>query len=128
MACKTAKSTRTSGVAYGIDLRTEVQYSCLDVTDQRKAIRFDLKLPIELVRTRALREPRLAETKNLSSNGVLFIGDIDVPVGATIEYLITLPAVEKQRQVRLRCMGKVVRRDGNNCVAATLERYEFVRN
>jgi len=98
------------------------------VTDQRKAIRFELRLPLELVRTRSVLEPHLAETKNLSSNGVLFAGDIDVPVGATIEYLITLPVAEKQRQVRLRCMGKVVRRDGNNCVAATLERYEFLRN
>jgi len=98
------------------------------VTDQRKAIRFELKLPLELVRTRAVREPRLAETRNLSSNGVLFVGDLDVPVGTMIEYFITLPVAEKQRQVRLRCMGKVVRHDGNNCVAATLERYEFVRN
>lgn len=98
------------------------------MTDQRKAIRFELKLPLELVRTRAVREPRLAETRNLSSNGVLFVGDLDVPVGTMIEYFITLPVAEKQRQVRLRCMGKVVRHDGNNCVAATLERYEFVRN
>lgn len=98
------------------------------MTDQRRAIRFELKLPLELVRTRAVREPRLAETRNLSSNGVLFVGDLDVPVGTMIEYFITLPVAEKQRQVRLRCMGKVVRHDGNNCVAATLERYEFVRN
>ena len=98
------------------------------MTDQRRAIRFELKLPLELVKSRAVRESRLAETKNLSSNGVLFVADLDVPVGTTIEYLITLPAAEKQRQVRLRCMGKVVRRDGNNGVAATLERYEFVRN
>jgi len=96
--------------------------------DQRKAIRFELKLPLELIKTRAVGEPRLAETKNLSSNGVLFVADLDVPVGTTIEYLITLPVAEKQRQVRLRCLGKVVRRDGNNCVAATLERYEFLRN
>ena len=75
-----------------------------------------------------MREPRLAETKNLSSNGVLFVADIDVPVGTTIEYFITLPVAEKQRKVRIRCMGKVVRRDGDNGVAATLERYEFVRN
>jgi len=97
------------------------------VTDQRKAIRFELKLPLELVRTRTLREPRTTQTKNLSSNGVLFVADIEVPVGETIEYLITLPA-EKHTQVRLRCMGKVVRYDGANGVAATLERYEFVRN
>jgi PilZ domain len=97
------------------------------VTDQRKAIRFDLKLPVELIRAGAAPEPRIAETRNLSSNGVLFIADIAVPVGETIEYFITLPVGQAQR-VRLRCVGKVVRHDGSNGMAATLERYEFVRN
>ena len=98
------------------------------MTDQRKAIRFDLKLPVELVRAGTAPEPRIAETRNLSSNGVLFIADIPVPVGETIEYFITLPVGQAQRQVRLRCVGKVVRHDGSNAMAATLERYEFVRN
>jgi hypothetical protein len=29
--------------------------------------------------------------------------------------------------VRLRCLGKVVRNAGNSEIAATLERYEFIR-
>jgi hypothetical protein len=99
-----------------------------DVTDQRKAIRFDLKLPVELIRSGVAPEPRIAETRNMSSNGVLFIADVAVPVGETIEYFITLPVGQAPRQVRLRCMGKVVRHDGSNGTAATLERYEFVRN
>jgi hypothetical protein len=98
------------------------------VTDQRKAIRFELKLPLELIRAGAAPEPRIAETRNMSSNGVLFIADIAVPVGETIEYFITLPVGQAAQQVRLRCIGKVVRHDGSNGVAATLERYEFVRD
>jgi hypothetical protein len=98
------------------------------VTDQRKAIRFDLKLPVELLRAGTVPEPRIAETRNLSSNGVLFIADVALPVGETIEYFITLPVAHAQRQVRIRCVGKVVRHDGGNGMAATLERYEFVRN
>jgi hypothetical protein len=99
------------------------------VTDQRKAIRFDLKLPVELIRTGAAPEPRIAETRNMSSNGILFIADVAVPVGEIIEYFVTLPVARAtQRPVRLRCVGKVVRHDGGNGMAATLERYEFVRN
>ena len=98
------------------------------MTDQRKAIRFELKLPVELVRAGAAPEPRIAETRNMSSNGVLFIADVPLPVGETIEYLITLPVGHAPQQVRLRCVGKVVRHDDANGMAATLERYEFVRN
>jgi len=98
------------------------------VTDQRKAIRFDLKLPVELIRAGAAPEPRIAETRNMSSNGVLFIADVAVPIGETIEYFVTLPVAQAQRKIRLRCVGKVVRHDGDNAMAATLERYEFVRN
>lgn len=57
-------------------------------------------------------------------------------VGDLIEYLITLPnRNHADEAVRLRCLGKVIRLEepvlignGDSCgVAATLERYEFVR-
>jgi hypothetical protein len=42
--------------------------------------------------------------------------------------LITLPKVPGTRaEVRLRCMGKVVRSETDSAFAATLERYEFLR-
>jgi hypothetical protein len=49
-------------------------------------------------------------------------------IGQPIEYMISLPTGGNTGEVRLRCMGKVVRHDEDqNAVAVTLERYEFVR-
>jgi hypothetical protein len=69
------------------------------------------------------------ETKNVSSSGVLFISKERIPVGDPIEYLITFPKAPGSRsEVRLRCVGKVLREDlESSAFAATLERYEFVR-
>ena len=97
------------------------------VTEQRKSQRFDLRLPFELIRTGANSKSK-GETRNLSSSGVLFTSTAPVEVGATIEYLITLPRTPGSRaEVRLRCVGKVLRGDPQSTFAATLERYEFVR-
>jgi hypothetical protein len=107
--------------------------------EQRKNQRFDLRLPIEILGEKSHR-PR-GETMNVSSCGVLFTTPESVHVGDPIEYVITLPKASGVRvEVRLRCMGKVVRSDdtvrGDEAVpggqpvvafAATLERYEFVR-
>jgi hypothetical protein len=98
------------------------------VTEQRKSQRFELKLPLEIVRAGSLPVNTTGETKNLSSSGVLFKLDAPLPVGESIEYIITLPVTRAGGPaVRLRCMGKVVRH-AESCAAATLERYEFVRD
>ena len=80
---------------------------------------------------------KTGETRNMSSGGVLFTTDVPVAVGDSIEYMITLPTGSSSSGlVRLKCIGKVTRFDSevrkspvNNfqAVAATLERYEFVR-
>lgn len=97
--------------------------------DQRRNQRYELRLPFELVRTGSQPVGRTGETLNLSSGGVLFTSDAEIEVGQSIEFIITLPT-----KVRLRCIGKVVRTErpltqpeleGN--VAATVERFEFVR-
>jgi hypothetical protein len=74
------------------------------------------------------------ETCNLSSGGVLFVAPAELPIGESIEYLITLPTgVREGTTIRLRCVGKVVRSQPRHsishaaAVAATLERYEFLR-
>ena len=95
--------------------------------EQRRARRFDLRLPFELVRSGARSISRVGETRNLSSTGVLFAAEAHVSIGDPVEYLITLPTAPETSRVRIRCLGKVVR-FGNSEVAATLERYEFVRN
>jgi hypothetical protein len=64
----------------------------------------------------------------MSSSGVLFTTPSAVDVGQPIEYLITLPKASGARaEVRLRCVGTVLRAEPEVGFAATLERYEFVR-
>lgn len=106
----------------------------MPVRDQRKHPRYDLRLPFEVVRTGADTVGKTGQTLNLSSSGVLFTSDVNVQVGQPIEFVITLPTGAEGAPVRIRCVGKVVRCDSgevedseNPSVAATLERFEFVR-
>lgn len=82
------------------------------------------------MRAGSRRISHIGETKNVSSGGVLFThAGVPIEIGQSIEYLISLPTGGRIGDVRLRCMGKVVRRDEERqSVAATLERYEFMRN
>ena len=102
----------------------------------RKAKRFDLKLPVEVVRRSFQPVSSTGTTKNLSAGGVLFSATILIEVGEPIEYIITFPTHPiNGGTVSLRCLGKVLRLEPNGSdepngavlVAATLERYEFVR-
>lgn len=97
--------------------------------EQRRSRRYDLKLPVELVRAGGLRTSASGETCNVSSGGVLFSEPgVPVEIGQPVEYLIDLPTGHRLGEIRLRCMGTVVRHDEDRqTVAATLERYEFVR-
>ncbi len=100
----------------------------LTVNDNRKNQRFELRLPLEVVRSGNRPHPSLGYTLNLSSSGVLFESDDPPMVGDIIEYYITLPtSANAEEAVRLRCMGKVMR-SHERFAAATMERYEFVRN
>lgn len=94
--------------------------------EQRKAQRFDLRLPFELVRGGSVQGAQLGETKNISSVGVLLDSTKELEPGESVEYVITLPSASELDRVRIRCLGKVVR-CGESELAATLERYEFVR-
>ncbi len=110
----------------------------MKVADQRRSKRFELHLPFELVRQGSERMVQTGETRNLSSAGVLFTATRELEIGAPIEYFITLQRGPKgEDKIRLHCVGKVVRRhrgkespapgDDRVEMAATLERYEFVR-
>jgi hypothetical protein len=76
---------------------------------------------------------REEKTRDISSGGVCFLSPMEIEVGGRIEYLITLSG--RHPQVRIRCLGKVLRSEHppvpNNGrefeVAVTMERYQFVR-
>jgi hypothetical protein len=99
------------------------------VIEQRRNQRFELKLPLEIIRGGAGPKNVVGETKNVSSAGVLFVPETPIEIGQPIEYFITLPKATGTRvEVRLRCVGKVLRGDADASFAATLERYEFIRS
>ena len=102
--------------------------------EQRRTRRFKLQLPLSVVRSGAERFTISGKTQNISSSGVLFTSDREPDLGGPIEYVITL-SHEGPQPVSLRCMGKVLRSEpaigashsSPYHVAATLERYEFIR-
>ncbi|MGA1997979.1 MAG: PilZ domain-containing protein, partial [Bryobacteraceae bacterium] len=104
--------------------------------DQRRTRRFKLQLPLAITRSGVARITFAGRTKDISSSGVLFTTDREPDVAAPIEYVITLNH-DGTQPVNLRCVGKIVRLErtapavGESPqayqVAATLERYEFIR-
>ena len=105
--------------------------------EQRRARRFTLQLPLSITPAggEGITFPGL--TKNISSSGVLFTAEREPDLGSPIEYIVTLNA-SGGKPVSLRCVGKVLRAEpvagtgdgpsGAYQIAATLERYEFVRS
>jgi hypothetical protein len=104
--------------------------------EQRRTRRFQLRLPLSITRSGAERVAVAGYTKNISSSGVLFTSGAAPDLGGPIEYVITL-SHEGPQPVSLRCVGKVLRSERTQPngeerrsyeIAATLERYEFVRS
>jgi hypothetical protein len=105
--------------------------------EQRRTRRFKLELPMSITRAGAARLSLAAKTKNISSTGVLFTAPKEPDLGGAIEYVITLNH-EGPQPVLIRCVGKVLRTEPaprltsqaapDFEIAATLERYEFVRD
>ncbi len=103
--------------------------------EQRRTRRFKLQLPLSITRSGAERVAVTGLTNNISSSGVLFTTEREPDLGGPIEYVITLNA-DNGQAVNLRCIGKVLRAERSSTgaslaslyqIAATLERYEFVR-
>jgi hypothetical protein len=105
--------------------------------EQRRTRRFQLELPLSVTRAGAARVAVPGRTMNISSTGVLFTTGTEPDLGGPIEYVITL-SHEGRQAVNIRCVGKVLRTervhqsmDGERRsfqIAATLERYEFIRD
>ena len=101
--------------------------------EQRRSPRFELQLPVQILHAGSISVFRPALTRNISSSGVLFASDAEVQLGRIIEYVVTLANVRGMK-VNLRCVGTVLRMQklpdttpASHLIAATLQRYEFVR-
>lgn len=96
-----------------------------------------MQLPLSITRTGAERVTFAGLTKNISSSGVLFTVEREPDLASPIEYIITLNH-DGPQAVNLRCVGKILRSERVReaveeqapayQIAATLERYEFVRD
>jgi len=96
-----------------------------------------MHLPLSVTRSGADRVILGGVTQNISSSGVLFTTKRQAEPGGPIEYVIVL-SNGGSLSVSLHCMGKVLRADRVSTsagqegatfqIAATLERYEFVRS
>jgi len=97
--------------------------------DMQSAMRFPIKLPVSV---KSQSGDNLAETQNISANGVLFQVDSAMPIGASVDFTISLPAdvVGAETDVQLDCRGRVVRNfeeDGRRGVGVVIDEYRFER-
>ena len=102
--------------------------------EQRTTRRFALRLPLSVKVQNGEVRTGPAETKDVSARGVFFYFDADVHEGSPIEFTLTLPPeITLTENIRVRCVGKVVRVDqptsGNQVgIAAAIEQYEFLND
>jgi PilZ domain len=127
---------QTGGVKTVVDAslhRTEPAQKAESV-ERRRAQRYHLSLPIQIVRLAQQRVDVPGKTRDLSANGAYFVLGANIEAGAQIEFYVTLQETRPvSRPVRLRCRGHVTRLERIGVadrwgVAATIDRYQFVRD
>ena len=97
--------------------------------ESRKSLRFNLALPVNIVRIGGRAVDLPGRTRNLSSRGAYLAVDADIAPDSPIEFIVTLDA---SREVQLRCQGRVTRIEkletaGHIGVAAAVLRTRFIR-
>lgn len=97
--------------------------------EMQSAARFPLHLAASV---KTQDSAYVAETENISANGVLLAMDNDVPVGSMVDVTILLPAavVGARRDVQVDCRGRVVRSfedHGRRAVGVVIDEYHFER-
>lgn len=101
--------------------------------EQRKSRRYQIRLPLRVLRRGAAPFFAQGETCNLSSRGVLFTSNQPIAVGERIEFVIRWPCGDsREGPMDLYCLGKVLRVTNGPepfsfTIAVTLDRYAFTR-
>src|SRR5437660_12624515 len=80
--------------------------------EARTGKRFPLELPIRIHRKGG---DDSGTTANMSAAGVYILADLDLAIGSSIEFDITLPAkvLGTPGDVEVHCTGRVVRKDAD---------------
>ena len=114
------------------------------VQEARTGQRFPLQLPITISKNGSPRKHK-ATTTNLSAAGLYVRAERPLKVGSKITFDIMLPrqVLGTARDVKIRCVGRVVRAESNGRVprtktaaarekqhgmACVIDQYRFVRN
>jgi c-di-GMP-binding flagellar brake protein YcgR len=110
------------------------------MSERRNARRYDLALPVMIRVPSDTRDIRMTglqkgETLDISTRGMYFIIEKDLPAGSELDITLTLPAeITHGSEVFVKAAGKVVRVDPRSearnmrlGVAAVIERYDIVR-
>jgi hypothetical protein len=110
-------------------IQSQVKAGRVRYPDMQSAVRFPIKLPVSL---KSKSGDNLVETQNISANGVLFQVESEMPIGAPVDFTISLPAdvVGAETDVQLDCRGRVVRNfeeDGRRGVGVVIDEYRFER-
>lgn len=120
---------RENVAAEGKASMTEAQTNMGHYEEMQSAPRFPLHLSASV---KSQSGAHLAETENISANGVLFAMDTDVAVGSMVDFTILLPAdvVGASQDVQIDCRGRVVRSfedRGRRGVGVVIDEYHFER-
>ena len=105
----------------------------MNAAEKRRARRFPMTLPVAVRAEEVGKGELKVQTRDISSSGVYFEFATPLDIGTALEFVLTLPEeITKGSSVRIKCVGKVVRVDrpresSQIGVAATIERYEFLR-
>lgn len=102
--------------------------------ERRTAQRFDMRLPVVVLARDDGPTELHSETRDVSSRGAYFTVNRDLPIGSSIELVLTLPReIIVAGPIRVRCQGRIVRVEEKENeerkvgVATVIDRYEFMR-
>lgn len=98
-------------------------------SDFRNSVRFPLHLQVALKTPTAEYQ---AETRDISSGGILFYSESEIAVGSTVEFTIRMPGdvLGDEQDVLVKCEGRVVRcapEGTGRSVAVAIDEYRFER-
>jgi hypothetical protein len=99
------------------------------IPEMRNSVRFPLRLPVAV---KSKQHDYQAETRDISSGGVLMELQQDMPIGSTIEFTIAMPGkiLGLAKDVLVNCVGRVVRcspEGDGRALAAVIDEYRFER-
>ncbi len=95
--------------------------------DRRSTDRFPIEseLRYKVVEDRGAREAGVGRTLNMSSSGVLFTSETQLPVGQRVELSVDWPAqLNENCGLKLVALGRIVRSSGE-AAAMRIDKYDF---